>query len=116
MEIQPRRFLPDTRDIEKKDPEGRYAFILKQDVDVYKNFGWSVYSDHRKEAKNPEGKIPDDTTIQTHDMIYMVVKGKSKDKWERERVELVDEQKRQIRERHKDLDKEGAFQGKIEIT
>lgn len=112
--IQPRRYLPDTFAIEKANKDKRFCHVQNREISVFKAGGWEVYSDHRKEGKAMEGKLPTDTTITGIDSVYMEISGEKKEEWERERRRPYDDRVAEQKERLRDLER-GGFRGKVDI-
>ena len=112
--IQPRVYLPETRHIEAANPDKRFAFVGKDDVSFYKVQGWKVYEDLKKEVKSVDGQTSLDTTIQTHDLIYMVIGGQAKDKWIRKKTDIIEGQRKEQVERLHGMENQ-SFTGKIDI-
>ena len=113
--MQDRVFVPDTSMIEASNPDKRFAFMRKDQIDAMKMLGWEVYSDIKKEAQTLSGQLPLDTTIQTFDLVYMFIGGVSKDKWENRRKERNNAQQEEIKARHKALSDTNQFHGKIDV-
>jgi hypothetical protein len=111
----PVSYLPDTTKLQKANPDKRYSYVRRTEVDAFRDQGFEVYSDPKKEVKPVDGQKPVDTSVGTHDLVLMEIGGKAKEEYERGRHERAHFFVKAMEEKARELAETGQFQGRIDI-